>query len=820
MADQFINAVVLLSLKNPAHQLRGTVAAITGSYLHLSNTYNLTLGQHLPGSIVINGTDILEINIVNEPQAVKPVPSPAINRPTEHPQRPHPIPRPSQLPPPHLDPQGLPVQTAPKPQPKTETFIDPAIISFQKAPHLSKPASPAGTTGAQKQQYQQPPATPATPVSNGPSRQAGRNATKPFSQLPPPAYQMPSIAPPISAVMKPLTGSDAMLPMQKAMSQRNAVSKKGNKSAVPPPVSLAGPRVDLPGRPVMLKRHDSSSDVKKLASSINLRESSEAPRQQDNGIIGKDSRNVSPQPYNVNEDEEDDWNPSIDRSHPDVKPKRRSKPRGSRGRGPNRSRQEDLSQAEDSAKDTFATSNKIYRERYQRNGGDDGWATEDVSEFKETEFNFQANLDRFDKKSVFKQLRAEGNTANEDLLVTHNRVKKNYRHDENVLEPHMNIHPLPASNAPVLLKPTQLEESDSSDLGPSPAMARTRSRQSLTRGGSSLRGRKSLEPSFSSESELSDLENRKATKDADLHSLSQTDQVPFRQRFPSPFELVKSQSPCPALEPQQVHQLETAARETGFNPLLLTENAGRGIALAVLKYFSSRLKSSSLTPLTVVIFAGNHSPAASAIAAGRHLVSRGFKVYINIQALEQGRRLLPPVHEQIQNFKKMTDKDNQIPIKSTKFSVIAPTKNIQPDLIIDAIVNPLKGLREHNGHERRILEMMISDLMSLGAPVMSVGIPSGLSASTGRHTGDSRIAVRAEYVVAVEVPYVGLAKVMRTAGAKNGGEQGGIRHVLLVDGGMTTSAWKKAFGWNPKIGMRWGGESVWRLGLVESEEAV
>jgi enhancer of mRNA-decapping protein 3 len=607
--------------------------------------------------------------------------------------------------------------------------------------------------------------------------------------------------------------------MQKALSQRSAVtSKKGNKSAVPPPASLGGPRLDLPGRPELLKRHDSSTNIKKLASSVNIRETSEAHQQPDVEILRKDSGKIPLQPEVLDDDEEDDdWNPSIDRAKPDFKPKKRSKPRGSRGRGPNRSRQEDFSPAEDSTKDTFATSNRIYRDRYQRNGGDDGWATEDVNEFKETEFNFQENLDRFDKKSVFRQLKAEDNTANEDLLVTHNRIRKNYRHDENVLEPHMNIHPLPPSNVPVVLKPTQLDDSDSSVGGPPPSMSRTRSRQSPARGGSGMKGRKSLvnEPSFSSESDLSDPGNRNATNDLDLNSLTPTDQLPSRQRFPCPFELMKSQSPCPALEPHQLHRLETASKETGFPPILLTENAGRGIALAVIKYFANRLKSTNLTPPTVLIFAGNHSPGARAIAAGRHLVSRGFKVYLIIQALEQGHRLLGPVHEQIQHFKRMADKTSQAPIKSTKFTVTLPTLNLQPDLVLDAIVNPLKVLREHDSHERRVLEMMISDAMSLAAPIMSVGIPSGFSASTGRHTSDSRVAVRAEYVVTVDAPYIGLEKLMRAAGAKNGVEQGGIRHVLLVDGGVTTMAWKKAFGWNPKIGMRWGGESVWRLGLVE-----
>lgn len=39
------------------------------------------------------------------------------------------------------------------------------------------------------------------------------------------------------------------------------------------------------------------------------------------------------------------------------------------------------------------------------NGDEEGWATEDINDIRETEFDFQGNLDRFDKKTVFSQIR-------------------------------------------------------------------------------------------------------------------------------------------------------------------------------------------------------------------------------------------------------------------------------------------------------------------------------------------------------------------------------------------------------------------------------
>ena len=42
---------------------------------------------------------------------------------------------------------------------------------------------------------------------------------------------------------------------------------------------------------------------------------------------------------------------------------------------------------------------------YQNGNDEEGWATEDVNDIRETEFDFQGNLDRFDKKRIFSQIR-------------------------------------------------------------------------------------------------------------------------------------------------------------------------------------------------------------------------------------------------------------------------------------------------------------------------------------------------------------------------------------------------------------------------------
>lgn len=45
------------------------------------------------------------------------------------------------------------------------------------------------------------------------------------------------------------------------------------------------------------------------------------------------------------------------------------------------------------------------------NAEEEGWATEDVNDYKEREFDFQGNLERFDKKTVFSQLKVSVEVA-------------------------------------------------------------------------------------------------------------------------------------------------------------------------------------------------------------------------------------------------------------------------------------------------------------------------------------------------------------------------------------------------------------------------
>ena len=73
-----------------------------------------------------------------------------------------------------------------------------------------------------------------------------------------------------------------------------------------------------------------------------------------------------------------------------------------------------------------------------------GWATEDATDIQELpDFDFEANLSKFDKRSVFEQIRADDHTSKESRLVSINRLPparpgtyggKNLHPTENVLD--------------------------------------------------------------------------------------------------------------------------------------------------------------------------------------------------------------------------------------------------------------------------------------------------------------------------------------------------------------------------------------------------
>ncbi|ORY99843.1 YjeF N-terminal domain-containing protein [Syncephalastrum racemosum] len=120
-----------------------------------------------------------------------------------------------------------------------------------------------------------------------------------------------------------------------------------------------------------------------------------------------------------------------------VKPTRRSgKPTPSRST--EREKNARKQQLQQQKKSTSSSTRRSKQPQQSQSYQDRGWAGEDVDGFREKEFDFQANLDMFDKKKIFDQIRETDEKASEDLLVTLNRLPQEKRVNllptENVLD--------------------------------------------------------------------------------------------------------------------------------------------------------------------------------------------------------------------------------------------------------------------------------------------------------------------------------------------------------------------------------------------------
>ncbi len=155
----------------------------------------------------------------------------------------------------------------------------------------------------------------------------------------------------------------------------------------------------------------------------------------------------------------------------------------------------------------------------------------------------------------------------------------------------------------------------------------------------------------------------------------------------------------------------------GISTLVLMENAGRAVACEVLKMLRGRKK--------VAIFCGRGNNGGDGFVAARHLLASGIKPDIflagEIGGVENEARInlniLLKLNQKISEAKQ----DNLYRIKN---------KVLRYDLIIDALLGV--GLQ---GQVRGLYRDLIGIINLSKARVLSVDIPSGLYATTGRVLG-------------------------------------------------------------------------------------
>jgi enhancer of mRNA-decapping protein 3 len=365
------------------------------------------------------------------------------------------------------------------------------------------------------------------------------------------------------------------------------------------------------------------------------------------------------------------------------------------------------------------------RKPYAENSN--GWATEDATDIQELgDFDFQGNLSKFDKRRVFDEIRNDDTTADEDRLVSFNKRPKpgtnggkNLHWSENVLDS------TPAQwNSEAGETETETSDDKFSSENYSNRDRSKPGRAQVTKKSSLVLGQVAMSASLGSAGRssipsprnISPMPNRQSGRVSPLNGANGPSIGSLR--------LTTTNRLCPTVSPLQMLEVEQlAVTELGLTEDMIVENAGRGIAEAAV----GRLGSDAAAPAVLVV-TGNHRTGGRAIAAARHLKNRGHRVTLCLLGLEHETELLENCRKQLEIFKKIGGRV----LRWEELSARLLTPDFSVDLVIDALFGMHIAFEDLRSDDQATACEMIAWVNRSNLVVISVDIPSGISAATGK----------------------------------------------------------------------------------------
>ncbi|KAH8599624.1 YjeF N-terminal domain-containing protein [Bisporella sp. PMI_857] len=453
----------------------------------------------------------------------------------------------------------------------------------------------------------------------------------------------------------------------------------------------------------------------------------------------------------------------------------------------------------------FATLKKSRKKGRNGQADENGWGTEDATDVQEMgDFDFAGSLAKFDKHSVFTQIQAEDGTADEDRLVSHNRLArprpgtaggKNLHYTENVLDS--------PTTTPRIQPDDWKSDADDSMLEERISQRDTGSGRASRRADSKLATKRNPSRKGS------------ATANAAPAAPARTLSAPAAASR-SAFFLVPSNQRCEPISALQMLNLETIAdNDLGLTEDMMAENAGRGIAEVALSAVSGGARGltqgkSSIIP-TVVIFAGNNKSGLRSVAAARHLRNHGLNVVVCVLGLERESEFLAGLRRQLKVFRSFGGKlVNKAELLEYVTSLNAPI-----ELIIDGLLGLTISFEELRTGDQATAYELIEFANRSKAAVLAIDVPTGIDPTTGKvNIIDGRqLYLHAKYVVCMGAPKKGLLEAMALGeGAVhgNGIGSGNEWQLFVADVGLGAAVWKKS-GTRLRHGVEFDGS--WVLGM-------
>lgn len=495
----------------------------------------------------------------------------------------------------------------------------------------------------------------------------------------------------------------------------------------------------------------------------------------------------------------------------------------------------------------------------KRNGGrgkkgfaDNGWASEDVTE-EMGEFDFEGGLAKFDKRTLFDQMRKQDQIDDSQRLIAHNRRPKpgtaggkNLHYTENVLD-------LPST----LSKPASTNDfwNSEADDGTHGDERHPRSSQNSRRADSKVGvGRRSQSRKASTTGPAQPLSRVNSTArqlsagDGPKYQILQRPHTPLQQ-VPQPgLYLVPSDRRVEPVSALQMLNLENiAANEVGLTEDIMTENAGRGIAEVALTALMDpaigvRMGTSGRsTPIinvashaTIIILAGNNKSGIRAVAAGRHLRSKGANVVICLVGIERERDLLEDMRQQIRIYRNF---GGRIFSKQEFFEHLRKLASGNAPADVSLIIDALLGLTISFEELRTGDQASVYELMEWAnrneAFVLAIDVPTGIDPTSGKVNviDGSRLFIKPRYVVAMGAPKRGLLEAISPDNEDGvmsavAGPDGIVLtdddpwKLYIADIGLGSGVWKKA-GTKMRRGIDFDDKWVLEMryqGVLEDEE--
>jgi len=471
---------------------------------------------------------------------------------------------------------------------------------------------------------------------------------------------------------------------------------------------------------------------------------------------------------------------------------------------------------------SFQPFNSLKRQGKGRKGlQDNGWASEEVTE-EMGDFDFENNLAKFDKRTIFDQMRKEDQVDDATRLVAHNRKPKpgtaggkNLHYTENVLD----LPSAAAQHADFWNSEADVGVNEEARLsGVENRNGQGSGRRADSRSGPSRRSQSRKASAVAGSQPLSRVNSavcspqpsgRASSRPKDVN----TDQKQQQMHQPGLY-LQPSNRRVEAISTLQMLNLENiAANELGFSEALMAENAGRGIAEVAVNALkdpamkvrfelavASSAVDASLGSSAIVILAGNNKSGIRALAAGRHLRNKNLDVIICLVGIERERDLLEDLRRQIQLYRNFGGK---VLSKNDFFEHLrkssASGSPVSVSLIIDALLGLTISFEELRiGDQATVYELMEWANRN-DAFVLSVDVPTGIDPTTGKIAiiDGSHLYVKPRYVVAIGAPKRGLLEIVTPPSEGDVGAVSTTAHedqwrLFIADMGLGLAVWRKA----------------------------